>query len=177
MSQSSSTPSGCRQRRRCVGTDRRRSALSPRPRRYWPCCPPGVFAVLPSMNPPQLNPMPSVANAPRAAPCRSCFNDSPWYQTDVGTRLSSQLGEEGFLPPNMARQIMSRTLSSLCSANNSPSHPCRLGKSGHPFRVSASSWDASSTSETYAPGTLPLRRSVRIESETTHAGIDWAPLG
>ena len=36
-----------------------------------------VFAVLPSMNPPQLNPMPSVANAPRAAPCRSSFNDAP----------------------------------------------------------------------------------------------------
>src|ERR1700684_267920 len=36
-----------------------------------------VFAVLPSMNPPQLHPMPSVANAPRAAPCRSSFNDAP----------------------------------------------------------------------------------------------------
>ncbi len=57
-----------------------------------------VLAVLPSMNPPQLNPMPSVANAPRAAPCRSCFSDSPWYQADVGMRLSSQFGEEGFLP-------------------------------------------------------------------------------
>jgi len=34
-----------------------------------------VFAVLPSVNPPQLNPTPSVANAPRAAPCRSCFSD------------------------------------------------------------------------------------------------------
>ena len=40
MSRSSSTPSGCRWRLRCVGTDRRRSALPPRPRRYWPCCPP-----------------------------------------------------------------------------------------------------------------------------------------
>src|SRR5580700_9629725 len=57
-----------------------------------------VFAVLPSIHPPQLNPMPSVANAPRAAPCRSCFSDSPWYQADVGMRLSSQFGEEGFLP-------------------------------------------------------------------------------
>jgi hypothetical protein len=57
-----------------------------------------VLAVLPSMNPPQLNPMPSVANAPRAAPCRSYFSDSPRYQRDVGMRLSSQFGEEGFLP-------------------------------------------------------------------------------
>src|SRR5271154_1659035 len=56
-----------------------------------------VFAVLPSMNPPQLKPTPSVAKATRAAPCRSCFSDSPWYHADVGMRLSSQFGEEGFL--------------------------------------------------------------------------------
>ena len=34
-----------------------------------------VFAVLPSMNPPQLNPMPSVANAPRAAPPLALVNE------------------------------------------------------------------------------------------------------
>jgi hypothetical protein len=57
-----------------------------------------VFAVLASIHPPQPKPMASVATTPTAAPCRSRLSDSPWYQADVGMRLSSQLGEEGFLP-------------------------------------------------------------------------------
>jgi hypothetical protein len=37
----------------------------------------------------------------------------------------------------------------------------------------AEAWDGGSTSETYGPETLPDRRSVGIESETTQTGIDW----
>jgi len=59
---------------------------------------PNVFAVLPSIHPPQPKPTARVATAPTVAPCRSRFRDSPWYQADVGTRLSPQFGEEGFLP-------------------------------------------------------------------------------
>jgi hypothetical protein len=67
-----------------------------------------VFAVLPSMNPPQLNPMPSVANAPRAAPCRSFFQrfslvpSRCWHETI----LPIYLGKKDSSPPNMARQII-----------------------------------------------------------------------
>ena len=66
-------------------------------------------------------------------------------------------------------------LSSLCRANNSPSHPYRLAWSGHPSNSAfrRDSWDAGSTSETYGAGTLPDRRSVGIESETTQTGVDW----
>src|SRR5271165_4166938 len=83
MSWSFAAPSGCWRRRRYVGTDRHRSPLSPRPRRYWRCCPPNVFAVLPSIHPPQPKPTSRVATAPTVAPCRSRFRDSPWYQADV----------------------------------------------------------------------------------------------
>src|SRR5271165_5505113 len=34
------------------------------------------------------------------------FSDSPWYQTDVCMRLSSQLGEEGFLPSEHGATII-----------------------------------------------------------------------
>src|SRR5208282_2331861 len=57
-----------------------------------------VFAELPSIHTHQPKPMARVATAPTAAPCRSRFSDSPWYQADVGMRLSSQFGKEGFLP-------------------------------------------------------------------------------
>src|SRR5271157_4128582 len=57
-----------------------------------------VFAELPSIHPPQPKPMARVATTPTAAPCRSRFSDSPWYQADVGMILSSQLGE-GRIPP------------------------------------------------------------------------------
>src|SRR5271169_241459 len=53
-----------------------------------------VFAVLPSLHPPQPKPMARVATTPTAAPCRSRFSDSPWYQTDVVMRLSSELGRK-----------------------------------------------------------------------------------
>src|SRR5271165_2485120 len=65
-----------------------------------------VFAVLPSIHPPQPKPMTRVATAPTAVPCRSRFSDSPWYQADVGMRLSSQFGEEGFLPSEHGATII-----------------------------------------------------------------------
>src|SRR5271163_3098361 len=92
-----SAPSDCWRRRRCVWNWSTQIGAIAATTALLAVLSANVFAVLPSMNPPQLKPTPSVANAPRAAPCRSCFSDSPWYHADVGTRLSSQFGEEGFL--------------------------------------------------------------------------------
>ena len=65
-------------------------------------------------------------------------------------------------------------LSSLCRAISSPSHPRRLDSRDilPILRFGENSWDAGSTSETYRPETLPDRRSLGIESETTQTGID-----
>ena len=52
MCQSFSAPSGSRQRRRCVGTGRRRSARSRQPRRCLPCCPRGSSPSSRGIHPP-----------------------------------------------------------------------------------------------------------------------------
>src|ERR1700722_18012205 len=50
-----------------------------------------------------------------------------------------------------------------------------LGRVGTSFQFCAAArlLGPGSTSETYGPGTLPDRRSLRIESEIAQTGIDW----
>jgi hypothetical protein len=56
-----------------------------------------------------------------------------------------------------------------------PTHAAWHSRDILPILRFAEAWDAGSTSETYGPETLPDRRSVGIESETTQTGVDWAP--
>ena len=121
-------PSGCWRRRRCVGTGRRRSALSPRPRRYWRCCPP--------------------TSSPRfqasTRPSRSRWRESGRRRRRrlVGAASAILLGTKQMLawefPPNLGRKLEIASLRpwrqrgwrSSASANTSPpSRRCRPSSS------------------------------------------------
>src|SRR5271155_955563 len=55
--------------------------------------------------------------------------------------------------------------------------PPRIIGTSFLFCVSARLLGPGSTSETNSPRTVPDRRSLGIDSETTQTGIDWAPQG
>ena len=102
MCQSFSGPSGSQRRRRCVGTVRRRSALSPRRRRYWPCCPPGSS---PSF---QVSTRPSRSrrrrrDRPSGGALQEPLQRFSLIPGHVLHDISSQFGEEGFLPSEPRR--------------------------------------------------------------------------
>src|SRR5208283_941212 len=53
-----------------------------------------VFAVLPSVHPPQPNTMMIVAATPKAAPCKSRVSEAPCRTTGNSMRFHSQSAEE-----------------------------------------------------------------------------------